>query len=904
MRYGFLVLLVGCTGEDVKETGVPLAGPELVHVEPAGVLEGTATTFDVTATDTEGVASVTLFHRVEGETTWVQAPMTPGEDEVWTTTLEATDIDSPAVEYYFKATDAGDAPALSYLPAEAASEPYSLLVSVVGTPLPYVQGFEFDDTTTSLNDLGWANASLGFRGYGWATSAAEAYEGTQSVFHSRGYTGIAEMEDWLISPALDFSAAADAQVTWRELGRQTTQANHALYVSTGSRDPADGDYIAVSEALPAPQEGAWGRSAVYDLSAYAGGPTVYLAWRFVGESSDDWYIDDVRVEALQPDLLVDTAVSPSPIHPGDAGTYTVTLTNTGLVDASDLSLTLAFPEGGASVVEESVAIASIASGGTGTAEFSLTVDADAPDNRYVPVTVTVTEGSEPSWTSDERLLVGLMSTATIVYSPSEAGALDLVLGVGDPAAPTWEQVVYDAEATGPVTVTVDITDQGALLPPAAGDKRWFVRASPEVRGDFEDFTISYGGVDYVATVLPAVDAAEQVEAFVPEPPAFDAVVSTSPAQLAPGDTDVSLGVYLTNDGDVTQGALTATLVSADADVTITSGGPVSLTAAPLGAGESVNVAGLFAFDIAATHTDSTAVTLDLVLDDGVESWTLPVSVDVPYPYLAVTAIEIDDDGGDGVLDADESAELTLDVTNLGGLATEGALSVTLTAEPSSTASVSISTNAETLRELTAGRTDSNGDPWDITVTGGADGDTVELLLTLVDEVRAYEVRATLMLGEPPWEELDPRGDARGDALDGWDFDLVAGRYRVDDGVLQIRLESATMFNPSSLFIEAWGESAVADWVLYRIVVQSGVTSLEGYDGSFTTISTPGLSYPSPTEVQIDIALADMGLSLDTLSLGFASGWCGPDEYYCDHFPDGWGYPYDVWSPSLFFDLSW
>ncbi|MES2639928.1 MAG: choice-of-anchor J domain-containing protein [Myxococcota bacterium] len=903
MRYGFLVLLVGCTGEDPKETGVPLAGPELVHVEPPGVLEGTATTIDVTATDADGVASVTLFHRVEGETTWVQAPMTPGEDDVWTTTLESTDIDSPAVEYYFKASDAGDAPAIAYLPADAASEPYSLLVSVVGTPLPYVQGFEYDDTATTINDLGWANASLGFRGYGWASSATEAYAGTQSVFHSRGYTGIDEMEDWLISPALDFSAVPDAQVTWRELGRSTTQANHALYVSVGSRDPADGDYVAVSELLPPPQEGAWGRSAVYDLSAYAGGATVYLAWRFIGESSDDWYLDDVRVEALQPDLAVDTAVSPSPIHPGDSGTYTVSVTNNGLVDASDLSLTLTFPEGGASVTETSVPITSIAAGGTGTAAFSLDVSADTLDNAYVPVTVTISDADE-TWTSDEQLLVGFMSTATIVYAPSEAGELDLVLGVGDPEAPTWEQVVYDDAATDVVSLSVDITAQRALLPPSAGDLRWFVRANAEMAGTFEDFVVSYGGVDYAATVLPTVPAAGEADAFVPEPPAFDAVVSTSPAQLSPGDEGVSLGLYVTNDGDVTQGAVTVTLVSTHPDLIVTDGGPVALSAAPLGAGESVNVAGLFAFDIAASHTDSTPVTFDLVLDDGVESWTLPISAEVPFPYLAVTAIGIDDDGRDGVLDADESADLTLDITNLGGQSTEGTLSATLSAESSSTAVVSISTNAETLRELTAGRTDSNGDPWGVTVTGGADGDTVDLLLTLVDEVRAYEVRATLVLGEPPWEELDPRGDPVGDALAGWDFDLVAGRYRVDDGVLQIRLESATVFDPSSLFIEAWGESTVADWVLYRIVVQSGVTSLEGYDGAFTTISTPGLSYPSPTEVQIDLALADMGLSLDTLSLGFASGWCGPDEYYCDHFPDGWGYPYDTWNPSVFFDLSW
>ena len=67
---------------------------------------------------------------------------------------------------------------------------------------------------------------------------------------------------------------------------------------------------------------------------------------------------------------------------------------------------------------------------------------------------------------------------------------------------------------------------------------------------------------------------------------------------------------------------------------------------------------------------------------------------------------------------------------------------------------------------------------------------------------------------------------------------------------------------------------------------------------------PVVTYPSATEVQIDITLADLGLAVDSIELGFATGWCGPPEYYCDHFPDGWGYPYDSWNPGLFYSLSW
>ena len=66
-----LGLLVACSGEEVKETGLRLEGPEILHTPPTGAVEETALTLDVTATDPEGVASVLLFHRISGETTWV-----------------------------------------------------------------------------------------------------------------------------------------------------------------------------------------------------------------------------------------------------------------------------------------------------------------------------------------------------------------------------------------------------------------------------------------------------------------------------------------------------------------------------------------------------------------------------------------------------------------------------------------------------------------------------------------------------------------------------------------------------------------------------------------------------------------------------------------------------------------
>ena len=47
----------------------------------------------------------------------------------------------------------------------------------------------------------------------------------------------------------------------------------------------------------------------------------------------------------------------------------------------------------------------------------------------------------------------------------------------------------------------------------------------------------------------------------------------------------------------------------------------------------------------------------------------------------------------------------------------------------------------------------------------------------------------------------------------------------------------------------------------------------------------------------------MGLAQNTFDIGLASGWCGPPTYYCDHYPDGWGYPYVAFSAGLWYNIS-
>jgi hypothetical protein len=231
----------------------------------------------------------------------------------------------------------------------------------------------------------------------------------------------------------------------------------------------------------------------------------------------------------------------------------------------------------------------------------------------------------------------------------------------------------------------------------------------------------------------------------------------------------------------------------------------------------------------------------------------------------------------------------------------------LSISTSGSGTVTADDRAQAFGALTVGST-KEADGFDIELVGGAAGDVVDLVLALSDGTRTYEAAASLVVGEPPWMSINPTDDPTGDPR-GEDFDIVNAAYRVLDDTLQIQVYSATVFDPSSLFVEFWGEGGVAgaaDYDFYNIVVQSGIPYMRGYDSSFgfVSLADPGVSYPDATTVQFDIPLADMGLGWDSVRLGLGANWCGGDEAYCDHFPDGWGYPYTGWDPTRWFTLEW
>lgn len=894
-----LFFLAACTPSG--DTAKP-AGPELEHTPPSGAIAGEPVDLVVTADDPDGVASVNVYYKLAEERGYSLLPMTSDDGTTWTLTLDGDSVAAPAIDYYFAAQDAAADPRESWLPRDYSTAPFELAVTTVGQPFPYTEDFE----TASLAGHGWANASEGFVGYGWDISGSDAHGGVESAYHIRGIDGIDALDDYLVSPAIDLSTTTEAQLTWWEMGDNADAAQHSLWASTGSIDPADGDYVELVDVLDAATEDGWGRSKVIDVSSVCGSQAVYFAWRYQGTDSDDWWIDDVSLGLPTADLSPSISIDPTVVHPGETTTLTVTVANATAVAAENVSVDVSFPSGGASVASTPVSVGEIAGMGTGAADFSLTVDAAQADNTKVPIHVDVT-ADDTSASYDGELVVGYASIATFVWNGSSPGTLSVVLGVGDPDAPTWSTTMYAADVVaGEQTVTLDVTDENSLLPPAAGANRWYADVESSGGGSVSAFTLSYSGTDYAATSLPAIAGGVEDVVYLPEPPEVAvSSTSTNPSPLQPGTTGVSLNLGVRNSGAATSGPVTATLVSDDPDLIILDPGPVTVSADVLDRNATASAYGVFAFDVAATHVDSTNLDAQLLLTDGVDSWTQDVSLAVPWPVFHITDMTIYDDGGDDTINANESAELVLEVTNAGDLGSDGAVYGTLTGSTTGGATLSFDGDSHRFGTLSAGDS-KDEDGFTVTVDGGADGDALTLQLDLYDNSYTYTASTTLTLGQPPFLPIITTDDAIGDsATDG--TDMVRAYWRVYDDQLQLRVQFAEDVDVSGLFFEFWGWSTGADYDYYNADFQSGYAHMRGYDSSFgfVALGDPGIAYPAPDTVELDIPLSELGLAFNSFGLGFGAGWCGGDAFYCDAMPEGWGYPYaDTFNPYAWWTLTW
>jgi len=882
-----LALLLSCIEiPEIPEAPVPeLDQPEMIHIQPTGAfLEGDVVTLNVAAEDPDGILEVAIYWRVLGGAVFDKVPLTEGVD-TWSVDVP---LHPPGLEYWFKAIDDSEYVVPAELPEGGEDAPFSLDVAPAATPAPWSEDFDTATESFSLYEMGFNEYAVETPGFEWSLSQVHSFSGEWAVRHRRGLDNGANHDDWLVTPLLDLSGLQTAQVSWQEYGDNVALATHSVWISTGSPDPADGQFVLAAE-ISAPIEDEWVRGQVVDLSDWAGEGRVSIAWRYEGVYADMWVVDDVSVDVFGPDLhLLD--FGQTAVRPGEETTLSFDLENRGAA-LPDFDLT-----GSLDGVVDDFALKSLSLDAAELAHFEvpITIDPAHQDNVLVPYTVAATDGVT-TWQWSQTLMIGNPSAANIEIELDEQAYVEVAVGSGDPANPTVELIAVSAILPAVAhSWVVDLTPVAQALPPLDGPERWWVRIDAETEGDVNRFEIGTDGVLYIGETGPF--DTDPTQFYLPSRPRPVVVSSlTNPEPVAPGDT-VDWELIIDNHGGPTVGPTTATLSSADPLVSFPNAGPFDL-------GPDWSDLGYLLGEVTvdAAKTDSRPVWVTIGVQDSQELFEVDVPIDVPWPILDVSGTEIVDfDGdGDGLLDVGETATLGITAVNIGGLTT-GDLACVLSGPADLSVLQDLSVSAPIAPFTTAPM------EFEIQLNAGQFGDVLNLQINCSDARGHWILETQIFVGQPGWTWFTEVPDAANDAVDDYPFDIVLGRWRVIGSTLFMEFTSAVEQDPSTLFIEAWMESDSAYWEQYQLVAQSGYGTLRGYTlAAWWSLTPPVIVTLDDRRVAIDIDLSSMDLSEDSLSIGIAAGWCGGATYFCDHYPDDWGDPYQTYLVTdLWFDLAW
>jgi|GEM_PF-2286647 len=186
--------------------------------------------------------------------------------------------------------------------------------------LPAAAGAQYPEHFEgSFPPSGWTLYQMGDASSGWFQTTP-GYESDHSAAH---LWEDADCENWLVTSPQDLpSGKMGPIIHFRQACFScSTYQYHGLWISTGSGDPNDGQFVELDSLPPGP-EGQWGEYWT-DLSAY-GGQTVYLAFVYAGRQASAWLVDEVFIGVPPNIYLSDENVDPLLGEMDQDFTYSVT----------------------------------------------------------------------------------------------------------------------------------------------------------------------------------------------------------------------------------------------------------------------------------------------------------------------------------------------------------------------------------------------------------------------------------------------------------------------------------------------------------------------------------------------------------------------------------------------------
>jgi hypothetical protein len=117
--------------------------------------------------------------------------------------------------------------------------------------------------------------------------------GQGSAFHS--FYQFTMQDGWLVTPRLSIPHLSQITLSfWSSNSWSSLYDKNSVLISTGSSDPADGDYVEIWSPLEV--SAVWSQTAL-DISQYSG-QEIFVAFRYEGLAAHNWYLDDVLITAV------------------------------------------------------------------------------------------------------------------------------------------------------------------------------------------------------------------------------------------------------------------------------------------------------------------------------------------------------------------------------------------------------------------------------------------------------------------------------------------------------------------------------------------------------------------------------------------------------------------------------
>lgn len=178
---------------------------------------------------------------------------------------------------------------------------------------------------------GWAVYDVDGLGMIWESNAIQNHTpgGSLSAYH--GFASGAH-DGWMVTAAINMPANPPIVLAfWNYTVDPSYYGKNSVAVSTGSGDPADGDFVEIWTTETATAQ--W-QQVVLNLEEYAG-QTVYIAFRYEGDYAHGWAVDDVYIGS-EFDMSPQIVVTPDAVNATAPANATVnknlTVANAGVED--------------------------------------------------------------------------------------------------------------------------------------------------------------------------------------------------------------------------------------------------------------------------------------------------------------------------------------------------------------------------------------------------------------------------------------------------------------------------------------------------------------------------------------------------------------------------------------------